>query len=85
MVRDYESALRFVQDYFQMDFKKFIAKYFKGERTAEIMRNISPEKYHQIFDNLSDIQKQIINDTGSKYIVAAAAPGSGKYAFWYIN
>ena len=78
MVKDYESALRFVQDYFQMDFKKFIAKYFKGERAAEIMRNISPEKYHQIVDDLSKMQKQIINDTESKYIVAAAGPGSGK-------
>ena len=78
MVKDYDSALRFVQDYFQMDFKKFIAEYFKGERAAEIMRNISPEKYHQIVDDLSDIQKQIINDTESKYIVVAAGPGSGK-------
>lgn len=78
MVKDYNSALQFVQDYFQMDFKKFIAKYFKGERAAEIMRNISPEKYHQIVDDLSAIQKQIINDTESKYIVVAAGPGSGK-------
>ena len=78
MVKDYDSALRFVQDYFQMDFKKFIAKYFKGERAVEIMRNISPEKYHQIVDDLSDIQKQIVNDTESKYIVVAAGPGSGK-------
>ena len=26
----------FVQDYFNMDFKRFIAKYFKGERAKEI-------------------------------------------------
>ena len=32
MVRDYQSALDFVRDYFQMDFKKFITKYFKGQR-----------------------------------------------------
>ena len=29
MVRDYSAALQSVQDYFQMDFKKFIARYFK--------------------------------------------------------
>ena len=29
MVRDYGKALKFVQDYFQMDYKKFIAEYFK--------------------------------------------------------
>lgn len=78
MVRDYQAALQFVQDYFQMDFRKFIAKYFKGERAKEIDRNITPEKYHQLFGELSDIQSQIINDADSKYIVVAAGPGSGK-------
>lgn len=78
MVKDYDSALRFVQDYFQMDFKGFIAKYFKGERAIEITRNISPEKYHQLVDELSDVQRRIISDAQSKYIVVAAGPGSGK-------
>lgn len=78
MVRDYNAALRFVQDYFNMDFKKFIATYFKGDRAKEIERNITPEKYHQLFGELSDIQSEIINDADSKYIVVAAGPGSGK-------
>ena len=29
MVRDYDEALQFVNDYFQMDYKQFISKYFK--------------------------------------------------------
>lgn len=78
MVRDYASALQFVQDYFQLDFKRFIAKYFKGDRSKEIDRNITPEKYNQLFGQLSDIQADIINDDDSKYIVVAAGPGSGK-------
>ena len=78
MVRDYDAALRFVRDYFQMDFRKFIRTYFKGERAAEINRNISPEKYRQLFGELSEVQSQIIHDTDSKYIVVAAGPGSGK-------
>ena len=78
MVRDYNAALQFVQDYFNMDFKKFIATYFKGERAKEIERNITPEKYNQLFDELSDKQSEIINDVDSKYIVVAAGPGSGK-------
>ncbi|NBI65653.1 RecQ family ATP-dependent DNA helicase [Pseudoflavonifractor sp. 60] len=78
MVRDYSAALQFVQDYFQMDFKKFIAKYFKGERAAEISRNMTPERYRQLFGDLSETQASIIQDAGSKYIVAAAGPGSGK-------
>lgn len=77
MVRDYNAALRFVQDYFQMDFKQFIAKYFKGERAAEIERNITPEKYNQLFADLSNTQSQIINDDKSKCIVIAAGPGDG--------
>ncbi len=78
MVRDHKAALQFVQDYFNMDFKEFIATYFKGERAKEIERNITPEKYNQLFGELSDMQAQIINDAESKYIVVAAGPGSGK-------
>ncbi len=78
MVRDYDAALQFVQDYFNMDFKKFITTYFKGERAKDIERNITPDKYHQLFGELSDIQSKIINDADSKYIVVAAGPGSGK-------
>ncbi len=78
MVRDYNTALQFVHDYFNMDFKKFISTYFKGERAKEIERNITPTKYNQLFGELSDIQSEIINDADSKYIVVAAGPGSGK-------
>lgn len=78
MVRDYNAALRFVRDYFQMDYKKFISQYFQGERAAEIQRNITPEKYRQLFGELSAVQAKIINDDESKYIVVAAGPGSGK-------
>lgn len=78
MVRDYNAALQFVNDYFQMAFKRFIARYFKGNRAAEIERNITPEKYNQLFGELSDKQSEIINDDESKYIVVAAGPGSGK-------
>lgn len=61
-----------------MDFRKFVTKYFKGERIQDIDRNITPQKYHQLFGELSDKQSQIINDADSKYIVVAAGPGSGK-------
>lgn len=78
MVRDYKSALQFVKDYFQIDFQKFIKKYFAGDREKEINRNITPQKYNQLFDGLSAVQSQIINDADSQYIVVAAGPGSGK-------
>lgn len=78
MVRDYNYALQYVQDYFQMDYKRFVAKYFKGERVREIERNVTPEKYGQLFGALSDRQMQIITDRESRCIVVAAGPGSGK-------
>ncbi|MCR4928078.1 MAG: RecQ family ATP-dependent DNA helicase [Lachnospiraceae bacterium] len=78
MTRDYNEALKFVNDYFQMDYKKFIALYFSGERSSEINRNITPKKYKQIFEELSKCQLEIINDKDSKNIVVAAGPGSGK-------
>ncbi len=78
MVRDYNAALRFVNDYFTMDFRKFINQYFKEERRAQIDHNITPAKYDQLFGQLSDCQRKIIDDKQSKCIVVAAGPGSGK-------
>lgn len=78
MVHDYQAALTFVNDYFQMEYKLFLTKYFKGKRRSEIERNITPMKYRQLFENLSERQTEIINDDSSKVIVVAAGPGSGK-------
>ena len=78
MVKDYKAALQFVTDYFHMEYKRFIAKYFKGKRASDIERNITSQKYHRLFDTLSEKQLNIIQDNHSKYIVVAAGPGSGK-------
>lgn len=78
MVRDYNTALQYVQDYFQMDYHRFISKYFKGNREAEIERNVTPSKYRKLFGMLSKRQKEIIDDHESRCIVVAAGPGSGK-------
>ena len=78
MVRDYDAALRFVNDYFTLDFRKFINQYFKEDRRAQIDKNITPAKYNKLFGELSNRQCEIIDDKQSKYIVVAAGPGSGK-------
>lgn len=78
MVRDYDAALQYVQDYFQMDHKRFITKYFKGERATQLDKNITPAKYNKLFGQLSLTQRAIIDDKTSQYIVVAAGPGSGK-------
>ncbi|MBS1575258.1 MAG: RecQ family ATP-dependent DNA helicase, partial [Bacteroidetes bacterium] len=78
MIDDYTGALKFVDDYFQLNFPSFLSKYFKGAREFEITRNITPKKYKQLFDSLSEKQREIIDDKKSQYIVVAAGPGSGK-------
>ncbi|MGN0682562.1 MAG: RecQ family ATP-dependent DNA helicase, partial [Oscillospiraceae bacterium] len=77
MSRDYNSALQFVSDYFSIDYKQFINKYF-AQRSSEIERNITPERFDRLFRALSDRQMQIIRDDESKNIVVCAGPGSGK-------
>lgn len=77
MVKNYDAALQFVHDYFNMDFEKFIAKYFKEERAKEIERNMTPERYDKLFGGLSYTQRQII-DNRSRCVVVVAGPGSGK-------
>jgi ATP-dependent DNA helicase RecQ len=78
MIENYLEALQFVDDYFQLNYSSFLNKYFKGSRQKEISRNITPTKFREIFGELSPAQLKIVNDTGSKYIVVAAGPGSGK-------
>lgn len=78
MVEDYQTALQYVQDYFQMDYRKFVAKYFKDDRANEIQRNLTPQKYKHLFGQLSKRQMDIISDKASRCIVVAAGPGSGK-------
>lgn len=78
MVEDYKGALQFVEDYFQLNYPSFLAKYFPGSRENEINRNLTPAKFRKLFGELSPTQLKIINDKDSKYIVVAAGPGSGK-------
>lgn len=78
MAENPHAAMQFLQDYFQMNYRRFLSKYFPGERGHEINRNITPEKYRQLFGSLSEIQEEIIGNAQSPCIVVAAGPGSGK-------
>ncbi len=78
MVRDYDEALQFVRDYFQMEYEPFLKRYFKGEREEEIRRNITPQRYDKLFAALSPAQRAIIDDHRSATMVVLAGPGSGK-------
>jgi len=78
MLEDYNAALKFVDDYFQLNYFSFLNKYFPGSRKDEIKMNITPNKFRQLFGTLSPRQLKIIKDNESKNIVVAAGPGSGK-------
>ncbi len=78
MLQNYKAALKFVDDYFRLNYQAFLNKYFKGGRLDEINRNITPSKFRQLFGELSPSQLKIINDQQAKTIVVAAGPGSGK-------
>ena len=77
MINDYSEAMAFVNDYFILEYNEFLQKYFKGRRN-EINENITPEKFKQLFGELSPAQLNIIKDQESNCIVVAAGPGSGK-------
>jgi len=78
MLQDYQDALAFVDDYFQLNYRIFLHKYFPGSRKDELTKNITPNKFKQLFGELSPRQLKIINDNKHQNIVVAAGPGSGK-------
>lgn len=77
MIRNYEEALQFTDDYFNLNYTSFLSKYFPGSRLDEIKRSLTPEKFLKLFGALSPAQLAIIKDT-QQHIVVAAGPGSGK-------
>ncbi len=78
MISDYLGALKFVDDYFQLEYKAFLSKYFKDDKKDMLKKNITPKKFEELFGSLSTSQLSIIKDNETKYIVVAAGPGSGK-------
>jgi ATP-dependent DNA helicase RecQ len=78
MIRNYNEAIQFVDDYFNLNDSIFLNKYFPGSRQTEIRRTLTPDKFKRLFGDLSVNQLEIINDTKHQYIVVAAGPGSGK-------
>lgn len=78
MMENYQSALQFVHDYFQIDYDVFLNKYFFGNRKKDIERNMSPSRFKQLFGTLTQEQLNVILDKDHKRIAVAAGPGSGK-------
>lgn len=66
---------QFLIDYFSLDYAAFIHKYFKN-RKGEIQRPMTLGLYNNLFWELSDEQKNIIESSGNSLIIAG--PGAGK-------
>ena len=77
MLNDYHSALKFVDDYFKLDYGLFLERYF-SKRIGEISRTLTPKKFDELFGGLTPVQLNIIKDNNSRHIMVAAGPGSGK-------
>ncbi|WP_053405831.1 RecQ family ATP-dependent DNA helicase [Persicobacter sp. CCB-QB2] len=78
MIDNYHDALQFVEDYFQLEYRKFLKKYFPGSRLDELQLKMTPKKFRELFGELSPAQLDIIKDNESKHLVVPAGPGSGK-------
>ncbi|RFM27039.1 RecQ family ATP-dependent DNA helicase [Deminuibacter soli] len=77
MLTDQETAQRFVDDYFRINYSAFLDKYFKGSRKDEIRLPVTPAKFKQLFGDLSKVQSEIVHDQAG-FMLVAAGPGSGK-------
>ena len=77
MLKKYEEAMTFINEYFTLDYKKFVNKYFP-DRKIEIKRPLTETKFKKIFGTLSPQQLDVIKDDTSKNILVIAGPGSGK-------
>lgn len=77
MLSDYEAALQYVRDYFEMGYQEFLDKYFAGSAAADLNVGLTPALRKRIFGDLSEKQMEIL-DEQSQFVVVAAGPGSGK-------
>lgn len=78
MLNNYQEALTFASDYFELEYEEFLKKYIPKSRRKEIKRAMTPEKFEEIFSELSLEQQEPVTDSKSQEIVVAAGPGSGK-------
>lgn len=77
MLADYDAALRYVRDYFELDYQEFLGKYFAGAAADELNTGLTTTLRNRIFGELSPKQREII-DEQAQFAVVAAGPGSGK-------
>jgi len=73
---DDHKAGMFLRDYFTLKYDLFKKKY--NLLKEKISRPITQRRYDKIFSEMSDAQKEIIQDRKTKAMMILAGPGSGK-------
>jgi ATP-dependent DNA helicase RecQ len=76
-VKNYDSAMAFVNDYFTLPYEEFLAVYFP-RRKSEIQRMVTPAKFEEIIKELDTDQTNVLTDNKSENTLVLAGPGSGK-------
>lgn len=77
MMKSYSDALNFVADYFGMDYKEFLGKYFSGDKAEMLRISTTPAEYQKMTKDLSERQMEVFGDCTSRNIAVAACPASG--------
>lgn len=85
MVRDYNTALRYVQDYFQMDYRKFVTKYFKGDRVSEIQRNLTPQNTSSCSGSYPNVKWRLFPIRIHVALWLQPDQAAGKHEYWFTN
>lgn len=76
LLKDYLRAIKFTNDYFQLDYKGFLKQYF-NKKEEEIRRPMTKERFEKIFGELDIDQTAVVQEKADKVLVTAG-PGSGK-------
>ena len=79
MLTNQLDALAFVEDYFQLAYPEFLKTYFPHkEDQQKLSQPLTPQRFKQIFGELSAEQLAVVKDQQHSKILVAAGPGSGK-------
>ncbi len=70
-------SLKLVSDYFTLDWKVFLARYFP-HRQEMLERATTEASWHRISDDLSPLQKRIVTEKRPQNRLVLAGPGAGK-------
>jgi ATP-dependent DNA helicase RecQ len=76
-VADYSNAMKFVSDYFSLDYSEFLNAYFPRAKQRELRRPMTAQRFEELFGGL-DVNQLNVVKTERDQILVTAGPGSGK-------